>query len=83
MARFGLLRVYPHPVVLSIFSVGIGFLAGYVSSQIDEIRRERPLFEMPISPAKGLIRVMRQHLEVSDCLEEYYDERQSHAVSIG
>ena len=34
--KFGIAESYPHPTVLSIFVVGIGFLIGRISLSIDE-----------------------------------------------
>ena len=61
VVKLGILRVYPHPVVLCILTVAVGFLAGYVSSSIDDKRRNGLMFERPFRRRKDSSIEIRRH----------------------
>src|SRR2546429_6049314 len=52
VSRIGIVRFYPHLVILDILVVGVGFLAGWIGVAVDEKRRERPLFDDPLGRGK-------------------------------
>ncbi len=62
VARIGLLQLYPHPLVLDLFVVGIGFLMGWLFAFFGEIGGEKlripnllhRRWKRPVQEAKGL-----------------------------